>query len=395
MDKRIFTGKSLDEVLSQATRAFGTDPSQLKYEVLSSSAGQGGLLSKFFNRNVKIEAWVEDSILDLKQAARDAVNEALSFDNPVDPLRIKPQEKNQNQPQKGARPAKNHESFPRDEQNGFNPRKNQPQKPHSSPTSEPDSQPSGLSFHDPRAVDTLTEIANRFVEAFSDTIPATLPTIEVLPTGDAKVRLVEPYLEGVLTRSDKISSSFEHIVKRICQKKFGDVSSRVSLVAGDSETMKIERLTALAISMAKKVKATGETVALGSRSSQERRVIHLTLDNFEGVGTRSVGNGENRKLIIFSTSKNGKESSQGNSSAEKKHRPQNNLNPQRKPDGGAGGKPRTGGAGGGHRSRRPGPKNVAKPTGAEGSDSESGPENVSIPPEFNPISVTSETSVVS
>ena len=84
----------------------------------------------------------------------------------------------------------------------------------------------------------------------------------------------------------------------------GDISGRLSLDAGSSIEKREERLTEVAKTLAEKVRKTGRSVILASKSSQERRIIHLALDGFEGIGTRSVGMGEKRRLVIYSLEKN-------------------------------------------------------------------------------------------
>ncbi len=59
-----------------------------------------------------------------------------------------------------------------------------------------------------------------------------------------------------------------------------------------------EALTRLALRIAETVQASGEPADLEPMPANERRVIHLALQNHEAVTTESVGEGEARKVTI-------------------------------------------------------------------------------------------------
>lgn len=156
-----------------------------------------------------------------------------------------------------------------------------------------------LGFDSTGVMELLQDYTARFLGSFG--VTAEHYTLQRTDTGDVLITTDDEFLESLLARSDKLSGAFEHVFKRLAQRKLGDVSGRVLLDAGGAQETRADRLTEMALSLAEKVKKTGKTVTLASKSSQERRVMHLALDGYEGVGTRSVGSGENRKLVIFST----------------------------------------------------------------------------------------------
>jgi len=59
-----------------------------------------------------------------------------------------------------------------------------------------------------------------------------------------------------------------------------------------------EALTTLALRIAETVQASGEPAVLEPMPANERRVIHLALQDHEAVTTESVGEGESRKVTI-------------------------------------------------------------------------------------------------
>ena len=62
---------------------------------------------------------------------------------------------------------------------------------------------------------------------------------------------------------------------------------------------RFEELQALAWRIAEQVKAGGESFTLEPMSAYERRIIHLTLAEHPDVTTRSIGEGEARKVVVF------------------------------------------------------------------------------------------------
>jgi spoIIIJ-associated protein len=61
-----------------------------------------------------------------------------------------------------------------------------------------------------------------------------------------------------------------------------------------------EALRRLALHMAEQVSSTGRSVTLEPMLAGERRIIHLALQDYSGVTTQSIGQGEGRKVTILS-----------------------------------------------------------------------------------------------
>lgn len=320
MEKQTFSGKTLDEALSAAAQAFGVDKHSVQYTVLEQSSG-GGLLSKLFSRaQVRVEAWAQEGH-DLKQAAREMVRQAISKEAPQ-----AKQKQAIERPQGGPRPpqqGKRNEAQ-RDKRRA-GPQEAQAVRPKEhrrerSPQREPrpNANIEGGEAREPRASETFAspqvralfeEYVGEFLKCFE--VEKEQATITFDDQGRASVSVNDPFLEEFLSKTDRLSSAFEHVFKRIVQKKIGDVADRITLESGRSVELREERLKEMAISIAEKVKKTGRAVTLAAKSAPERRTIHLTIDEIDGVATKSVGTGEQRKLIIFSTSPEHKRAPRG------------------------------------------------------------------------------------
>ncbi|WGL60101.1 R3H domain-containing nucleic acid-binding protein [Pigmentibacter sp. JX0631] len=283
MDKRQFTGKTLDDALSEAARAFSTDKDLLCYNVIQQPTG--GILSRLFSRSVKIEAWVETVKQDLQAAAREVVRQTLGKSNTT---------KNNLSPVGKVKKETHMFSEPKTVE-----RKTERQN--ISSNTQSDYPPRTFLNMESEGVQELFENYNQlFFSAFG----ISQDQVEIIvQENEAVVKVVDSEIEKYLSKSDKLSLAFEHVFKRIAQKKLGDISSRITVEAGDSSEKREERLIGMAKSLAEKVKKTGKSVILSSKSSQERRIIHLALDGMAGIATRSVGTGDKRRLVIYSTEK--------------------------------------------------------------------------------------------
>lgn len=257
MEKLSFSGKNTEDAIEKAAQFFHVDKTFVSYNVLQEKPR--GLLARIFSRNqVQIEAWVHTDAEDLKAAARKAVQEALQKQR-SDPLKSQKIETKKSVLQKR------------------------------SPVTDQDSQVTAL----------LEEYKSVFFAPFQ--IQPDQLSYEVKDR-DVTIHVQDEFIETLLSKSDKLSLSFEHVFKRIAQKKYGDLPGRVTLDAGISIEKREERLASMARNLAEKVKKTGKSIVLSSKSGQERRVIHMALESMEGVATKSSGTGDKRRLIIYSTS---------------------------------------------------------------------------------------------
>ena len=337
MQKHQYVGKTLDDALAQAANDLGTQKENIRYNILPSEGGS--LLKKLLFKSIKVEAWVEKTE-DLQEAARQAVREAIEGGNQrqangankknsrVSHQRTEPQPDKRSASSGSLEPTKHKKASPPREEKEAK-KQNSARTPSTQKAHQPqadreakkgnmtrqanllarsaegqtrteaETSQNTISFDTPGVKELLIEYTNAFVKVFE--AEAQHVKYERTEKGDMKVSVASPMLEDLLARSDRLSGSYEHVFKRIAQKKLGDLPERLYLNAGDAANKRAENLQEMARSMAEKVKQTGRSITVNSKSGQERRIIHVTIDEIEGVATRSVGTGEGRKLVIYST----------------------------------------------------------------------------------------------
>jgi spoIIIJ-associated protein len=98
---------------------------------------------------------------------------------------------------------------------------------------------------------------------------------------------------------DAIQTIIEKVVNKRNQNRI-----RVLVdIEGYLDTRK-ENLENLALRLAEKAKRIGKPISMGQMNAYDRRIVHLALQDFSGVQTRSRGEGPLRKLVIFPKKKN-------------------------------------------------------------------------------------------
>ena len=74
---------------------------------------------------------------------------------------------------------------------------------------------------------------------------------------------------------------------------------KVTLNIGDYRQKREQTLKSLAKRVAEQVKATSRNRALEPMSAYERRIIHTAVQTIDGVNSASIGEGKNRRVVIF------------------------------------------------------------------------------------------------
>lgn len=87
------------------------------------------------------------------------------------------------------------------------------------------------------------------------------------------------------------------ILGLVCLKKLGHWV-RIVVNVGDYRQKREEYLQQLARSKAEAVLSTGAAQTLSGLSPFERRVVHMLISSYDNLTSESVGEGEERKLVI-------------------------------------------------------------------------------------------------
>jgi spoIIIJ-associated protein len=106
----------------------------------------------------------------------------------------------------------------------------------------------------------------------------------------------------LIGKRGKTLNALQYLVSKIVTRKAGE---NVSVVV-DTENYRSKRevsLTDLALQLSDKVKKSQRPLTTGPMSSQDRRVIHLALKGDTEVRTKSKGEGNLRRVVIYPVKK--------------------------------------------------------------------------------------------
>jgi spoIIIJ-associated protein len=105
--------------------------------------------------------------------------------------------------------------------------------------------------------------------------------------------------EGNLTGKDgRTLEALQTLLSRMINKQY-DGLVRVQVDVDDYRKRRAESLTGMAVRSGEIVRTSGEAVELGPYNAQDRRVIHIALEEDPYVTTKSVGEGDIKKIKII------------------------------------------------------------------------------------------------
>ncbi len=122
-------------------------------------------------------------------------------------------------------------------------------------------------------------------------------TVDVDETGAFRVHIETEETGLLIGFHGKTLESFQ-IILGIMVSKALDKWVKAYVNVGDYREKREEALMLMAQHAAERVLVTGRPVELTRLSPSERRVIHLTLSGDERVTTESMGEGDNRTLVV-------------------------------------------------------------------------------------------------
>jgi spoIIIJ-associated protein len=101
----------------------------------------------------------------------------------------------------------------------------------------------------------------------------------------------------IIGRRGETLDSLQYLTS-LAIKKSTDKYVRVTLNVANYREKRVDTLHALAVKNANYVARTGRRFIFEPMNPYERRIIHTAVSEIEGVSSRSVGNGTDRKVII-------------------------------------------------------------------------------------------------
>ncbi len=102
----------------------------------------------------------------------------------------------------------------------------------------------------------------------------------------------------LIGREGQTLASFQYLANRIVAKELG-APVRIQLDTGDYRERQDEKLRDLALHLADRAKNLGKPQSTRPLSSYHRRIVHLALQEDDGIQTRSKGEGPMKRVVIL------------------------------------------------------------------------------------------------
>jgi spoIIIJ-associated protein len=103
---------------------------------------------------------------------------------------------------------------------------------------------------------------------------------------------------ALIGRRGKTLSDFQYLLNVIIRRQYALLNKMVVLDVENYRSRREKTLTQLAVNVARKVSREGYEQALEPMTPQERRIVHLALQDYPGVTTYSSGEEPYRKVVI-------------------------------------------------------------------------------------------------
>ena len=117
-------------------------------------------------------------------------------------------------------------------------------------------------------------------------------------TREIYVEIAGPDVDLVLERHAELLRSLEHIAAKTLRLE-PEEHGLISFDAKGYKAMRAQELRMAADTAAEQVHRTGQPYNFAPMNSRERRMLHLALQNYEGIRSESSGEGLRRFVVVY------------------------------------------------------------------------------------------------
>jgi spoIIIJ-associated protein len=110
-----------------------------------------------------------------------------------------------------------------------------------------------------------------------------------------------------IAKNTKLAEALEHILRKKPRRLRRELPFRIFVDCNNIRKDREIELVQMASDLSLKVSENKRPVVLNYKSSYDRKIIHMALDQDDKVYTKSIGSGPNRKLMILPTDTEGAE----------------------------------------------------------------------------------------
>ena len=289
----IATGKTLEEAMASAKAGLNAPAKMLlevKTEVLEMPRKK--ILGLFGGADAKVRAWYDDGVKEDKPKKQDKKQKQNKKQQT--PAKQQKQEPKNNQPKKDVK---------KDAKPAQQPKKAAKQQaPKAEPKKEVKAEPKAQAPKEEAKKDFPASVDLEFAKSYFTAI------VKGLRIDDADISA--EYSEGVIKiilscedygiiigRRGETLDSIQYLIS-LAMKKHENAYVRVAIEVGDYREKRNDTLRNLAKKNAQYVLRTGKRYTFEPMSPYDRRILHTTVQEIEGVESRSIGYNQERRVVI-------------------------------------------------------------------------------------------------
>jgi spoIIIJ-associated protein len=144
----------------------------------------------------------------------------------------------------------------------------------------------------------IEEIADEVARHIMECLGVNYRIFSDMADGTTYINIETAGVDGLLIgRKGDTLNSLQHLVGRIISRRMGGFQ-RLTLDVGGYLRNRQEIIRQKAVKAADRAKKTNKEVPLEPMKASERRIVHVTLADIEGITTYTTGNGEMRKVFV-------------------------------------------------------------------------------------------------
>ncbi|MBI4806290.1 MAG: Jag N-terminal domain-containing protein [Desulfovibrio sp.] len=314
-----FTGKTVDDAITEACRFFATERDKLEVEIITGgSTGIFGLMGKK-KAQIRARRRLDPAVVALieederkEKAAAAACAAPAAGSTPQEEPREAAAPNGQQPQERGQRSRPPRRDKPQNHREPREPRPERPRREHPA-QAKAEQRPQNGSDHRMDALDDdlpegqdqspasaelialTTEIMNRLLVPILEQEPK----MEIDGTASrVNVLIQDEEHSGLLIgREGQTLAALQYLANRIVARRW-KTPVRVQINTGEYREKQDDNLRKMALYLADKAKNLGRPQSTKPLSSYHRRVIHMALQNDETIQTRSKGDGPMKRVII-------------------------------------------------------------------------------------------------